>query len=139
MVNGKVLIVDNSDSTRHFMRFLLSNSGFLVTPVTTVEKALEEADEYPYDVVLTDLLTPEYDGLELVRKLREHRWYEEKPMIVVTINNDDSARQQGMDAGVSDWILKPIAPNKFIAMMKELCPGKDDFPDDYDDDDYDDD
>ena len=120
------------------MRYLLSNSGFLVTPVTTVEKALEEADEYPYDVVLTDLLSPDFAGFELIRKLRKHRWYEEKPMIVVSINNDESVKKQGFEAGITDWVLKPIAPNKFIAMMKSLCPGKDNYDEDYDYDDDDD-
>ena len=137
MVHGKILIVDNSDSTRHFMRFILSNSGFLVTPVTSAEKAFEEADEYPYDIVLTDLLTSDLEGLKLIKQLRGHRWYENKPLLVVSIKNDAELKQKGVEAGVTEWILKPISPNRFIARIKELCPDKDEFPDDYDSDDDD--
>ena len=137
MVKGKILIVDNSESTRVFMRYVLVNAGFLVSAVKTAAEAREQANDLPFDAVVTDLLTPELDGLKLIKELRTHKWYEHKPLLVVSIMKDPAMIQQGMDAGASEWLIKPISPNKFVDRLKTLCPDKneDDIRLDYNDDD----
>ena len=141
MVKGKILIVDNSESTRIFMRYVLVNAGFLVSAVKSAAEALEQANDLPFDAVVTDLLSPELDGLKLIKELRTHRWYEHKPMLVVSILKAPAMIQQGMDAGATEWLIKPISPNKFVALLKTLCPDKndDDIRLDYDDEDDDED
>ena len=129
MVKAKILVVDSSESTRVFLRFILSNAGFLVLAVKSVEEAMNEADDFPFDAVITDLLPPEMAGIQLVRELRSHKWYEDKPLIIVSLDKTESVIQQGLDAGATEWVVKPVSPNKLIALIKELCPDKEDEDD----------
>lgn len=126
MVKVKVLVVDKSESTRVFLRFVLSNAGFLVVAIASVEEALELTDDFMFDTIIVDLDGKDMDGLGLIRELRMHNWYENAPIVAVSINNTDEAKQAASEAGASEWMLKPVAPHKLTTLIKEISPDKED-------------
>lgn len=124
MIRNKVLVVDNAESTRQFMRYILDNAGYLVAAIKSAEEALELTDEVEFDAVLTDLLTPEFAGIDLIRELRADERYESIPIIVVSLNKTEAVMQQGFEAGATEWVVKPVSPHRLIDLMKQLCPRK---------------
>lgn len=126
MPSNKILVVDNADSTRHFTRYILTTAGFRVTAVTNPRDALEYATDSYFDAIITDVLTPELEGVELVKKLRGLEEYEHIPILVITLVNDEESIQQGMDAGATEWLTKPVSHKHLVDKLKLLCPARDD-------------
>lgn len=126
MGTQKILVIDNTESTCHFTRYVLVNAGFRVLTVDKPEDALEFVTEVLFDAIITDTLSPELEGIEMVRKIRSVEGFEETPILVVSLDNREESKQKGFDAGITDWIAKPISPKKLVEILKQLCPQKDD-------------
>lgn len=129
LVKSKVLIIDASESTRTFMRFILSNSGFRITVAATAAKALEEIEDQLFDVVLVDLRLPDMDGLELVKEIRSVKAFEKIPILSITqmFNSDKEDEQAAV--GVTHWVSQPVSPHRLIELITEISPD----PEEYDD------
>ena len=66
-----ILIVDDEDSTRNLCRDVVMDSGLRTRTASTTEQALEILDQYPVDIVITDLRVPQIGGLELLKRVRQ--------------------------------------------------------------------
>ena len=130
LVKSKILIIDASESTRTFMRFILGNSGFRITVTATAARALEEIEEQLFDVVLVDLRLPDMDGLELIREIRSVKAFEATPIVSVIQMLDAGKEDEQAAAGVTHWINQPVSPHKLIEIITEISPD----PEEYDDD-----
>lgn len=130
LVKAKVLIIDQSESTRTFMRFILSNSGYRITAVDNAAKTAELLEEELFDVIIIDPRLADKDGLELVSEIREIKAFAEIPILAVTqfFNTENQGKEA--EAGISHWITQPVSPHKLIEIMKEISPD----PEEYDDD-----
>lgn len=129
LVKSKVLIVDASESTRTFMRFILNNSGFRITVVPSGARALQEIEDQLFDAFLIDLRLPDMDGLELVREIRNMQAFEETPILAVTQFFNTDSQEQEAEAGVTHWITQPVAPKALIDMVTEISPPPEEFDD----------
>ena len=65
-----VLIVDDENTTRDLCRDIVAESGLRTRTASTTEQALEILDQYPVDIVITDLRVPEIGGIELLKRVR---------------------------------------------------------------------
>src|ERR1700720_4989555 len=77
-----VLIVDDENATRDLCRDIVVESGLRTRTASTTEQALEILEQYPVDIVLTDLRVPEIGGIELLKRIRET--YPQTAVIVLT-------------------------------------------------------
>lgn len=105
-----VLIVEDSDLSRKFIRLALSDRGDLrLLEAASVDRAWQLLQKTRVDLVLSDLHMPEKDGVDLVRMIRAaDAPLSAIPVVIVTIEGDRDKVRRAMDAGASDYVTKPV-------------------------------
>jgi chemotaxis protein histidine kinase CheA len=102
----RVLVVEDSVGVRELERVILEGAGYQVeTAVDGLDGASRLRDD-PADLVLSDVEMPGMDGYALTRTIRRTKGWEDVPVIIMTSRGEDSARQAGLDAGCSAYLLK---------------------------------
>jgi len=102
----RVLVVDDSITTRTLEKNILLMSGYDVTTATNGHEALQELKRGKYDIVISDVQMPGMDGIELARTIRSHTSYKHLPLILVTSLESQEDRQRGLNAGANAYIVK---------------------------------
>jgi CheY-like chemotaxis protein len=110
----RVLLVEDDRDTREMYCEYLSFSGMDVTEARDGRRALERAAQQPPDVVVTDIAMPVMDGLELSRRLRAATATRDVPIIAVSGQASDSARQAGADVVLD----KPCEPDRLLHVIE---------------------
>jgi chemotaxis protein histidine kinase CheA len=102
----RVLVVEDSVGVRELERVILEGAGYLVeTAVDGLDGAARLRDE-PADLVLSDVEMPGMDGFALTRTIRRTKGWENVPVVIMTSRGEEHARQAGLDAGCSAYLLK---------------------------------
>ncbi len=101
-----VLIVDDEAVTRELCREIACEIGLATRTASTTEEALETLEQYPVDIVITDLRVPEMGGLELLRSIRER--YPETAVIVLTQYGTIENAVEATRLGAVDYVTKPF-------------------------------
>ena len=115
----RILIADDNLEMRNYLKRLLE-MHWKVTVVENGAKALDAARAQRPDLVLSDVMMPELDGFELLRKLREDRQTSTIPMILLSARAGEESFIEGMGAGADDYIVKPFGARELIARVKAL-------------------
>jgi chemotaxis protein histidine kinase CheA len=103
---ARVLVVEDSVGVRELQRVILEGAGYQVeTAVDGLDGASRLRDE-PADLVLSDVEMPGMDGFALTRTIRRTKGWENVPVVIMTSRGEDHARQAGLDAGCSAYLLK---------------------------------
>ena len=102
----RVLLVDDSVTTRTLERSILEAAGFEVLTAPDGQAAWELLSEHSVDLVVTDVDMPRMDGVSLVEAIRSSTSLRELPVILVTARENQGDRQRGLDAGADAYIVK---------------------------------
>lgn len=116
-----VLVVDDSPSVLGMLSAVLSAHGLLVHEARSGGEALSTMAGSKIDVVVTDLLMPGMDGIELTREIRRMRPGEKIPILMLTTQSSEALRQAGNDAGVTSWVVKPVSPVRLAALIRKAA------------------
>lgn len=118
----KILIVDEAESSRRFLRHVLTNAGYTVEAVSSHSQAIERVSESNFDIFFIDVSLPELNGIKLINTLRKIEGYESTPIMVITLAMaiTDSMIQQCGAARISGWIPKPISPSRVTSLLKQM-------------------
>ena len=120
---ASVLIVDDNTVNLTVAEGLLEPLKVKTDTATSGKEALQKAREHKYDIVLMDHMMPEMDGIEATEKIREELpEYKDIPIIALTANAVGSAKEMFMNAGMNDFIAKPIEVRVLISKMKQWLP-----------------
>jgi len=124
----KILLVDDEKDIVEFLEYNLVQEGFEVITAYDGMEALHKLNQKP-DLVILDIMMPNIDGFEVCRRIRENKAYSEIPVIFLTAKGAETDEIKGLELGASDFIKKPISPNKLIArvnsnLRKSQIPGK---------------
>ncbi|HLW82195.1 MAG TPA: HD domain-containing phosphohydrolase [Candidatus Acidoferrales bacterium] len=106
MAGEKILVCDDEEAIREVVSTLLEAQGYRCTVVSDGSKAIQEIRNDSHDLVLSDIVMPEMDGMRLLRQLRSQD--EDIPVIMVTAMHDISIALEAIRAGAYDYILKPF-------------------------------
>jgi DNA-binding NtrC family response regulator len=101
-----ILIVDDEDATRNLCRDVVADAGLRARSASTTEQALEVLDQYPIDLVITDLRVPQIGGLELLKRVREI--YPQTAVIVLTQYGTIENAVEATRMGAADYVTKPF-------------------------------
>lgn len=115
----RLLLVEDFEDTRLFMRLELEELGFIVFEAADGERAVEIAREEMPDVVLMDLSLPHLDGFEAAKLMRKHEGLESVLIIAVTAHHEQDFRTGAKASGFDAYVTKPID----IGWLKELING----------------
>jgi len=114
-VSAKILVVEDEEKLARFVELELLHEGYEVTVSGNGRAALQEATEHAYDLVLLDIMLPELNGLEVLRRLMKER---PTPVILLTARDAVMDKVSGLDAGAVDYITKPFAIEELLARIR---------------------
>jgi two-component system KDP operon response regulator KdpE len=110
-----VLVCDDEQQILRALRVILRDAGYQMLPASTAEEALDVAAVQRPDAAIVDLLLPDFDGVELCRRLRE---WSEMPVIVLSAVGEEEAKVRALAAGADDYVTKPFAPRELVARLQ---------------------
>ena len=105
-MRGRILVVDDSITTRTMERSILVSHGYQVEVAVSGEDALEKVAGVQFDLVVSDVEMPGINGFELTRQLRVLDTYREVPIIIVSSLSRDEHKRQALEAGAQAYIVK---------------------------------
>jgi DNA-binding NarL/FixJ family response regulator len=114
----KILIVDDDITLRTALIRYLQNRGYLVNDASSGKEALSLFEQNPPDLVVSDVMMPEMDGLEFCRRLRTSRSGQLVPFIFLSSRKEVDDRIQGHQMGADDYIIKPFEPRELVAKIE---------------------
>jgi two-component system KDP operon response regulator KdpE len=115
MSKGEVLIIDDEVQIRKLLHITLESNDYKVVEAGTGKEGLALAAQRHPDLILLDIGLPDESGQTILQKLRE--WFG-KPIIVVSVQNDESEIVRALDNGANDYLVKPFRTGELLARMR---------------------
>ena len=116
----KILIAEDDKDIRDLIVLTLQFNGFEVTSVEDGAAAVEKAKSDTFDIILMDVRMPRMTGYEACRRLKEIDHTANIPVIFLSAKGQDAEIQTGIDAGASDYILKPFSPDDLVEKINRI-------------------
>jgi two-component system, cell cycle response regulator DivK len=120
-----VLLVEDSDDTRHVLSLELQHKGCRVLTAADGREGVETALSMRPDLIVMDLNLPRLDGLAATERIREHDELSDVPIIAVTAFDTFGIRDAALAAGCQDYLLKPLNPGALGSALRKYLPGFD--------------
>jgi DNA-binding NarL/FixJ family response regulator len=114
----KVLIVDDDTALRTALIRYLEKRGYAVSDAASGIEGLAQFEQDPPDLVVSDVVMPEMDGLEFCRRLRSLRTGQLVPFIFLSSRGEVEDRVQGHSIGADDYLIKPFEPRELMAKIE---------------------
>jgi len=124
----RVLVVDDENAIRRYLRTALTAQGFVVYEASNGQETLNAVVENRPDVIILDLGLPDFDGIEVTRRLRE---WSQTPIIILSVREAENDKIAALDAGADDYLTKPFGTGELMARMRVVMrrlAGKSDEP-----------
>jgi two-component system KDP operon response regulator KdpE len=110
-----ILVVDDEPQITRVLRTSLTAQGYEIRVANDGETALEIAKDFAPDLVITDLVMPNMNGIELCRQLRK---VSEVPILVLSVRGEDRSKIEALDSGADDYITKPFSTGELLARIR---------------------
>jgi signal transduction histidine kinase/CheY-like chemotaxis protein len=113
----RVLLADDNNDMRDYIRRLLEARGYAVEPVGDGQAAVAAARAKAPDLILSDVMMPGLDGFGLLRAIRGDATLAGTPVILLSARAGEEAKIEGLDAGADDYLIKPFAARELLARV----------------------
>ena len=115
-----IYIVEDDMNIQEIEMFALKNTGDVTERFANAKSFFSRMTEKIPDLILLDIMLPDQDGLEIVRKLRERPETVRVPIILVTAKTTELDKVKGLDIGADDYLTKPFGVMELISRVKAL-------------------
>ena len=115
-----IYIVEDDMNIQEIEMFALKNTGYVTEGFANAKSFFSRMTEKIPDLILLDIMLPDQDGLEIVRKLRERPETVRVPIILVTAKTTELDKVKGLDIGADDYLTKPFGVMELISRVKAL-------------------
>jgi two-component system chemotaxis response regulator CheY len=117
-----ILVVDDSSSLRVIAKNALLGAGYQVIEASDGKAALAFLDGRTISMAVCDVNMPVLNGIEFVKAVKALPNYKFMPIMMLTTESQEAAREQGKAAGARAWMVKPFAPSQLVKAVDKLCP-----------------
>ena len=117
-----ILIVDDDDRLREFVRVNLEMEGYAVREASNADEGLKALEDEPPDLILLDVMMPEVDGWEMLRRVQERHGVGAIPVIMFSGKVDEQSLKTAAARGAQGFVGKPFSPQQLIDSTKQLVP-----------------
>jgi two-component system cell cycle response regulator len=114
----KILIAEDDRDSRELLCWMLEKLGYQVVATSNGKEAWEAFRRGRFRLVISDVLMPEIDGLELCRRIRKHKQSKYTYVIIITALIGKKDYLEGMEAGADDFVTKPFDPDELKARLR---------------------
>jgi len=111
----RILVVDDEAPIRRYLRAALSAQGFDVYEAANGQEAINAVLTNRPDIIILDLGLPDFDGIEVTRRLRE---WSQTPIIILSVREAENDKIAALDAGADDYLTKPFSTGELMARMR---------------------
>ena len=111
----RVLVVDDETSIRRYLRAALSAQGFIIYEAANGQEAVNAVVSHHPDIIILDLGLPDFNGIEVTRRLRE---WSQTPIIILSVREAENDKIAALDAGADDYLTKPFGTGELLARMR---------------------
>jgi len=115
MANVRVLVVDDEQPVRKFLKVVLSSQNYEVDEAPTGQEGIDAVVKKKPDVIMLDLGLPDMDGIEVIRVLRE---WSRIPIIVLSVRGSEKDKIAALDTGADDYLTKPFGVGELLARLR---------------------
>ena len=112
---SKILIVEDEEKIARFLELELIHEGYEIIKASDGRSGLEMAENNTIDLIILDIMLPELNGLEVLRRLRRTS---DIPVIMLTARDATMDKVAGLDAGADDYLTKPFAIEELLARIR---------------------
>ncbi len=113
----KILAVDDEQRMVRFIQLNLEQDGFEVVTAYNGKEALEQVRTQLPDLILLDIMMPDINGFDVLKKIRE---VNNVPVIMLTAKGEEDDRIQGLELGADDYITKPFSPRELVSRIRAV-------------------
>ncbi|MBU7007585.1 DNA-binding response OmpR family regulator [Peptococcaceae bacterium DYL19] len=117
----RILIIEDEDKIARFVELELQFEGYQVEKASNGRDGLALAKAHPFDLILLDIMLPELNGLEVLRRIRQ---FSQIPIILLTARDAVVDKVMGLDGGADDYITKPFAIEELLARIRAVLRTK---------------
>jgi DNA-binding response OmpR family regulator len=114
----RILLIEDNKTLRNAIGQYLREAGYVVDSAETGDEGLWAASENPYDVILLDLMLPNLDGMEILRRLRARE--NSVHILIISARDGLEDRLEALDAGADDYLAKPFPLAEALARVRAL-------------------
>lgn len=112
-----ILVVDDTASVRKLLEDYLSGQGFRVVTATNGQEAIYAARHATPDVILLDIMMPQMDGFEFLRRYRKEK---QTPVIIITAKEEETDAVLGLELGADDYVIKPFRMRELLSRIRAV-------------------
>jgi two-component system phosphate regulon response regulator PhoB len=119
-----VLVVEDEPAISNLVALHLEQSGFEAVVAGDGTRALNLIEKKPPSLVLLDIMLPDIDGLEILRRLRSEAKTAQLPVILLTARAEEGDRVLGLEIGADDYVVKPFSPRELMLRVEKLISSR---------------
>lgn len=116
----RILVIDDEVGARTLIGIMLERGGFEVLKAKDAEQALLTLQDNTPDLIVLDVMMPGMDGFTLCRTIREKPATRTVPILMLSAKGDSASVMQGMNAGASDYLPKPILHHDLVSKVQQM-------------------
>jgi DNA-binding response OmpR family regulator len=117
-----VLVVDDDEQVRELVRVNLEMEGYAVREAANAEEGLAALEEDAPDLILLDVMMPQVDGWEMLRRVQERHGIGSIPVVMFSGKLDEAARTEAAERGAQGFVGKPFDLRSLIEQTKQIVP-----------------
>ncbi len=115
-----IYLLEDDTSIQNFVLYTLKNTGFEAEGFERPSDFWKRMEEEIPDLLLLDIMLPEEDGMEILKKLRDNRKTKNLPIIMLTAKGTEYDKVLGLDSGADDYVAKPFSMMELMSRIKAL-------------------
>ena len=119
-MSKRVLVVDDEPNIVMSLEFLMRRAGFEVAVARNGREALEALDGTPPDLLLLDVMMPEFDGYEVCEKIRARPDWNATKIVMLTARGREVERERGLALGADAYVTKPFSTRDLVEQVKRM-------------------